>query len=57
MLDLERQTLADYGNMSAPTALFILKQALERGVDGPMVASAMGPGFTAHFVALGADEA
>ncbi|WP_158915355.1 type III polyketide synthase [Caulobacter sp. S45] len=55
-LDLERQTLAEYGNMSAPTVLFILKQAMERGVDGPIVASAMGPGFTAHFLALGADE-
>lgn len=56
-LDLEREALRDYGNMSAPTVLFILKRALERGVDGPIVTSAMGPGFTAHFLALGAAEA
>lgn len=56
-LDLEREALRDYGNMSAPTVLFILKQALARGVDGPVVASAMGPGFTAHFLALGAEAA
>jgi alkylresorcinol/alkylpyrone synthase len=55
-LDIERDTLRDYGNMSAPTVLFILKAALERGVDGPAVMSAMGPGFTAQFIALSADE-
>ena len=55
-LDIERETLRDYGNMSAPTVLFILKRALERGVDGPVVMSAMGPGFTAQFVALAAED-
>jgi alkylresorcinol/alkylpyrone synthase len=54
-LDIERETLRDYGNMSAPTVLFILKEALARGVDGPVVMSAMGPGFTAQFIALGAE--
>ena len=57
VLDVERQVLADYGNMSAPTALFILERVLNgesaTPADGPLVVSAMGPGFSAHFVALG----
>ena len=57
-LDVERQVLAEYGNMSAPTVLFILDRVLNGGsacADGSdrLVVSAMGPGFTAQFVALG----
>jgi alkylresorcinol/alkylpyrone synthase len=59
-LDVERQVLAEFGNMSAPTALFILERVLDGASatpsDGPLVVSAMGPGFTAHFVALGPAE-
>ena len=53
-LDVEREVLSEYGNMSAPTALFILDRVMQRGGagDGRLVVSAMGPGFTAHFVAL-----
>ena len=55
-LDAERRVLADYGNMSAPTALFILDKVMKGGSatpgDGTLIATAMGPGFTAHFVAL-----
>ncbi len=53
-LDVEREVLSEYGNMSAPTALFILDRVMQRGGagDGRLVVSAMGPGFTAHFVSL-----
>jgi alkylresorcinol/alkylpyrone synthase len=57
-LDVERQVLAEYGNMSAPTVMFILDRVLNGGSasadgSGRLVVSAMGPGFTAQFVALG----
>ncbi len=57
-LDVERQVLAEYGNMSAPTVLFILDRVLNGGSasadgSGRLVVSAMGPGFTAQFVTLG----
>ncbi len=55
-LDVERQVLAEYGNMSAPTVLFILDRVLNGGAavsgDGRLVVSAMGPGFTAQFVSI-----
>jgi alkylresorcinol/alkylpyrone synthase len=55
-LDVERQILADYGNMSAPTVMFILDRVLKGGsatpADDRLVVSAMGPGFTAQFVSL-----
>src|SRR6202035_679487 len=48
----ERDVLRDFGNMSAPTVLFVLERALARGHSGPTVLSALGPGFTATFLAL-----
>lgn len=48
----ERRVLRDYGNMSAPTVLFVLERALARGFSGPAVLSALGPGFTASFLAI-----
>lgn len=51
-LDLERQVLADHGNMSAPTVLFVLERALSAGRSGRLLATAMGPGFTASCAAL-----
>jgi alkylresorcinol/alkylpyrone synthase len=48
----ERSVLRDFGNMSAPTVLFVLERALKRGRSGPLVLSALGPGFTATFLAL-----
>ncbi|MBK1667130.1 chalcone synthase [Rhodovibrio sodomensis] len=51
----ERQVLRDYGNMSAPTVLFVLRQVLRAGPEGPVVASALGPGFTAGFALLEPD--
>ena len=48
----EREVLRQFGNMSAPTALFVLERALERGLRGNAVLSALGPGFTASYLAL-----
>jgi alkylresorcinol/alkylpyrone synthase len=48
----ERAVLRDYGNMSAPSVLFVLERALQRRFSGPAVLSALGPGFTASFLAL-----
>jgi 3-oxoacyl-[acyl-carrier-protein] synthase III len=54
MLRNEREVLRDHGNMSAPTVLFVLERALKRGLRGSAVLSALGPGFTASFLALNA---
>jgi len=51
-LDLEREVLADHGNMSAPTALFVLDRARKRGLPHRSVVTALGPGFTASTVTL-----
>ncbi len=48
----ERAVLRDFGNMSAPTVLFVLERALARGFSGSAVLSALGPGFTASFLAV-----
>jgi alkylresorcinol/alkylpyrone synthase len=53
----EREVLREHGNMSAPTVLFVLERALKRGLRGPAVLSALGPGFTANFLALEAAHA
>jgi alkylresorcinol/alkylpyrone synthase len=47
-----RAVLADYGNMSAATVLFVLERALAAN-DGPrLLLTALGPGFTAGFLIL-----
>lgn len=51
-LDVERQVLAEYGNMSAPTVLFVLERLARGALPERMLATAMGPGFTASCVAL-----
>jgi alkylresorcinol/alkylpyrone synthase len=48
----EREVLRGYGNMSAPTVLFVLERALKRGLRGTAVLTALGPGFTASLLAL-----
>ena len=45
-LNLEREVLRDYGNMSAPTVLFVLDRLLERGLPDKVLMTAFGPGFT-----------
>lgn len=47
-----RETLRDYGNMSAATVLFVLQRALKRGLRGRNLLTALGPGFTAAFGVL-----
>jgi alkylresorcinol/alkylpyrone synthase len=51
-LDVEREVLADHGNMSAPTALFVLDRVRRAGLPATSVVSALGPGFTASTVTL-----
>jgi alkylresorcinol/alkylpyrone synthase len=53
-LDHEREVLADHGNMSSPTVLFILDRARRAGLPNRSVVSALGPGFTASSVTLAA---
>ena len=45
-LDLEREVLREFGNMSAPTVLFVLERLLARGLPDKVMATAFGPGFT-----------
>ncbi len=52
-----RDVLAEYGNMSSVTLLFVLERALSRGALSSngwrhALLTAMGPGFTAAFVTL-----
>jgi alkylresorcinol/alkylpyrone synthase len=47
-----RETLRDYGNMSAATVLFVLARALAAGDSGRMLLGALGPGFTAGFLMM-----
>ncbi len=51
-LDHERDVLTEYGNMSAPTALFVLDRVIKAGLPDRTVLTAMGPGFTASCVSL-----
>src|ERR1700722_14175895 len=51
-LDHERQVLADCGNISGPTVLFVLEHARARGLPARSLLTALGPGFTASCVAL-----
>jgi len=39
-----REVLAEHGNMSSATVLFILQRLIERGASGPCVAVGFGPG-------------
>ena len=51
-LDHERMVLAEYGNMSAPTALFVLERLVRAGLPSRTLLTAMGPGFTASCFSL-----
>src|SRR5260221_392118 len=44
-LNLEREVLRDYGNMSAPTVLFVLDRLLNQGLPDKVMMTAFGPGF------------
>lgn len=45
-LNLEREVLRDFGNMSAPTVMFVLERLLEQGLPDKTLMTAFGPGFT-----------
>lgn len=51
-LEHARAVLAEFGNMSAPTVLFVLDRALAEPGWRRAVLSALGPGFTAGFVVV-----
>lgn len=51
-LDHEREVLRCYGNMSAPTALFVLDRVRAQELPPLSVLTALGPGFTASTVTL-----
>ena len=58
-LELERSrlapsydVLANYGNMSSATIMFVLKSILESGTGGRVVAAAFGPGLTVESACL-----
>ncbi len=55
-LDIERDILTEFGNMSAPTVLFVLQRVLARGdakgTGQPLLACALGPGFSAGFTPI-----
>jgi alkylresorcinol/alkylpyrone synthase len=55
-LDAARGVLAEFGNMSSPTCLFVLERLLERGVapGERILMAAVGPGFAAEMVLLSA---
>ncbi|WP_160009888.1 type III polyketide synthase [Rhizobium sp. 18055] len=51
-LDHERAVIAEYGNMSSPTILFVLERVLRDGLPARAAMIAMGPGFSASCVTL-----
>ena len=51
-LDHERGVLRDYGNMSAPTVLFVLERLLQAGMPARTLLLALGPGFTVSGLSL-----
>ena len=51
-LNLEREVLHDYGNMSAPTVLFVLERLIDRGMPDQVMMMAFGPGFTCSSLLL-----
>ena len=52
ILDHERGILLDYGNMSAPTVMFVLERVLRDAPRGQMMLAALGPGFTASLLPI-----
>ncbi|MFI4936633.1 MAG: type III polyketide synthase [Caulobacterales bacterium] len=50
----ERDVLADHGNMSAPTVMFVLERVLAEKPRGRLTMTSLGPGFTASCLTLAA---
>jgi len=51
-LDHERAVLEEYGNMSAPTVLFVLDRLAKQALPKRTVLTALGPGFTCSCLSL-----
>jgi alkylresorcinol/alkylpyrone synthase len=51
-LDHEREVLRRFGNMSAPTVLFVLERLLQAGLPEHAMLVALGPGFTVSTATL-----
>lgn len=47
-----RETLRNFGNMSAATVMFVMHAALQDGLKGRALLSTLGPGFTAGFLTM-----
>jgi len=45
-LEASYKVLREYGNMSSPTLLFVLKELMQQQTSGPVFAAAFGPGLT-----------
>lgn len=54
-LEIAREVLRDYGNMSAATVLFVLERILQKNPKGSSLIAALGPGFTAGFAIMDHD--
>ncbi len=52
-VELSREVLADYGNMSSPTMLFILDRLRKANAASPCLGIAFGPGITVEAILLG----
>jgi alkylresorcinol/alkylpyrone synthase len=48
----ERAILAEYGDMSAPTVLFVLERIIKAGLPSRTLLTDLGPGFTASCISL-----
>ena len=51
-LDHEREVMRRFGNMSAPTVLFVLERALVAGLPERSMLLSLGPGFTVSTATL-----
>jgi alkylresorcinol/alkylpyrone synthase len=51
-LDHERAVLSQYGNMSAPTVIFVLERIVAEGLSKRTVMTALGPGFSCGVLSL-----
>jgi predicted naringenin-chalcone synthase len=53
MLSVSREVLAEHGNMSSPTVLFILRRLLQQDDKFPCVMLGFGPGLTVEAALIG----
>ncbi len=51
-LDISRDILKNFGNMSAATVLFVLEKTFSKNKKGNYLVTSLGPGFTAGFIII-----